>query len=104
MKIKNYVIHIPQQYNHNTILIILLHGYGSNEYDLFSLKKEFPNSMLVVSIQGPIFLENNHFGWYEFDLLNNKNSNIEQAKYSKLLIIQLINQLSKKYFFNQNNI
>lgn len=103
MKIKNYLIHIPKKTNYNTNMIILLHGYGSNEFDLFYLKKEFPNSMLIVSIQGPISLGPQSFAWYEFDLIN-KINNIKQAQSSRLLIMKLIDSLSKKYIFNINNI
>lgn len=104
MQIKNYLVHIPKKYNHNSPLIILLHGYGSNEYDLFSLKEKFPNSMLVISVQGPIMLGYQSFAWYEFNLLNKIYNNVKQAQSSNLLIIKLIDNLTKKYTFNKNNI
>ena len=39
--------------NQNNNVIFLLHGYGSNELDLFSLKNFFDNQY-VISLRAPI--------------------------------------------------
>lgn len=49
----------------NSPLIILIHGYGSNERDLFSLIDYFPNDTYVVSLRAPIKLFNDSYAWYD---------------------------------------
>ena len=40
--------------NTNNKLILLLHGYGSNENDLFSFKRFIPKSFNIYSLRAPI--------------------------------------------------
>lgn len=100
----NYLIQESKKINYPTDLMILLHGYGSNPSDLFFFVKDFPTSMLIVSIQAPISLLSGGFSWYEINLSEKKISNLKQAKYSQQLIIKFIENLSEKYLFNKNNI
>ncbi|MCB9165813.1 MAG: hypothetical protein H6592_15485 [Flavobacteriales bacterium] len=37
-------------------LLVLLHGYGSNEHDLFALADRIPAAWMVVSVRGPLTL------------------------------------------------
>ena len=46
-------------------LIILIHGYGSNEKDLFSLIDYLPKEAYIISLRGPIELFNNSYAWYD---------------------------------------
>lgn len=105
MKTTNYLIQEPKEYSHSTSLMILLHGYGSNNSDLFSLARGFPLSMLIVSIQAPIPLSSGGFSWFEISFLDKeKFNNLQQAEYSQQLILKFIKNLSKNYTFNQQNI
>lgn len=45
--------------------IILLHGYGSNEEDLFSLADHLPSEYFVISLQAPIALGGGGFCWFD---------------------------------------
>lgn len=45
--------------------IILLHGYGSNEYDLFGLKDFFPPHYLVISLQAFHPMESGGYCWFD---------------------------------------
>ena len=54
-------------------LIILIHGYGSNEKDLFSLIDYLPKEAYIISLRGPIELFNNSYAWYDIYVdANNK--------------------------------
>ncbi len=46
-------------------LLILLHGYGSNEEDLFSFAAYLDQRFLVVSVRGPVMLTPGAFAWFE---------------------------------------
>jgi len=45
--------------------IILLHGYGADEYDLLSFAEAFDPRFLTISIQGPYALPQGGRAWYD---------------------------------------
>jgi phospholipase/carboxylesterase len=45
-------------------LVIFLHGYGSNEEDLFELKQEFSPDYTYLSVQAPMMLAPGSYQWY----------------------------------------
>ena len=45
-------------------LLILLHGVGSNERDLFGLAEELDPRFLVVSVRSPLSFDFGGYGWY----------------------------------------
>ena len=46
--------------------VVLLHGYGANMYDLWSLKALFANKC-VISLEAPLPLEWGGFSWFDID-------------------------------------
>ena len=48
-----YVEKLPKLPAENPPLLILLHGYGSNELDLFSFADELPETLVIVSLRAP---------------------------------------------------
>ena len=48
----------------NAPLLVLLHGYGSNDADLFSFAEYIPNSFHVVSLQAPLAMGENNYAWF----------------------------------------
>tara|TARA_B110000908_G_scaffold6480_1_gene8212 strand:+ start:3816 stop:4370 length:555 start_codon:yes stop_codon:yes gene_type:complete len=48
---------------------MLLHGYGSNKDDLFSLQPYFPG-MNILCFQAPKTLDQGGFAWYDIDWTN----------------------------------
>lgn len=87
-------------------LLLLLHGYGSNEADLFSFAPELPDEYFVVSVRAPYELMHGSYAWYaiNFDADENKFSDIEQAKQSRDLIIDFIDELIANYAIDANNV
>lgn len=45
-------------------LLVLLHGYGSDERDLLALADEQPADVAVVTLRGPVELGQGHFAWF----------------------------------------
>ena len=45
-------------------LLLLLHGYGSDENDLFSFAAELPNNYFVISARAPIPMQPYGNAWY----------------------------------------
>ncbi len=48
-------------------LLILLHGYGSNEHDLFSLSPFFDERLHIVSLRAPIMLAPHSYAWFDLE-------------------------------------
>jgi phospholipase/carboxylesterase len=79
-------------------LILLLHGIGSNEEDLFRLASKFPSGFVVVSARAPYTISPGKFTWFELGFSNGERViNAEQAEKSRLVINIFISQLIDKY-------
>ena len=88
-------------------LVIMLHGYGSNEDDLFSFASDLPENYKIISLRAPYSLPYGGFSWYDINLDNSSNFkiNISQAKDSILKIKDFVeNELKNKISFDINNI
>ena len=89
----------------NSPLIILIHGYGSNERDLFSLIDYFPNDPYVVSLRAPLKLFNDSYAWYDIYMDgNNKFYDHEAAAHVRDELYQFIDYLSKNQNIDAENI
>jgi len=86
-------------------LLLMVHGFGSNEQDLFSFSRALPNEFTIVSIRGPINTPGMGYAWYDiyFDLKGNKTYDIEMAIKSRDLILKCVEGCSKKYNTDINN-
>jgi phospholipase/carboxylesterase len=95
----NYIERAPKVASENPPLLLLLHGYGSNEQDLFSFANELPDEFLIISAQAPHTLGYGSHAWYaiNFDDVNGKFSDLEQAKESIDKIAFFIDEIKEKY-------
>lgn len=94
----NYITKKPNKITSETPILVLLHGYGSNEEDLFSFHPDLPEDWLIVSFQAPINTPYGGFCWYDIDFTNaEKFINIEQAEKSIHLILEEISLIRKQY-------
>ncbi|WP_396149753.1 alpha/beta hydrolase [Flavobacterium sp.] len=95
----HYLIREPKIKLDKNPLLLLLHGYGSNEEDLFSFASELPEEYFVISAQAPYPLMYGSYAWYaiNFDADENKFSDINQAKQSRDLLVDFIDELIVKY-------
>jgi phospholipase/carboxylesterase len=101
-----YLIKEPQSKTSESPLLLLLHGFGSNESDLHSFANYLPENHYIVSIRAPFKLPNGGFAWYNisFDEDMNKFNDHEQAKDSINMIINFIEELSNKYLIDKDKI
>jgi len=99
-----YVSRFPKRQTKNPGLLVLLHGYGSNELDLFSFAKELPESLLIISLRAPYEMSYGGYAWYEINLTseNNRFTNLPQAKQSLDRIAETIDHLKALYKTNSN--
>ena len=100
----HYIIREPKKTIANPSLLILLHGYGSNEQDLFSFAEELPDDLLIISAQAPYSMGFGAYAWYaiNFDANDEKFSDLVQAKESVDKIALFIDEIKIKYNTNPN--
>ena len=101
-----YLIQEPKIKHDKNPLLLLLHGYGSNEEDLFSFASELPNDSYVISVRAPYDLQPYGHAWYaiHFDADENKFSDNVQAKQSVELIAGFIDEIVKQYPIDEKNV
>ncbi|MFV0247687.1 MAG: alpha/beta hydrolase [Tenacibaculum sp.] len=94
-----YIVKQVKGETKNPPLLILLHGYGSNEKDLFSFAEELPSNMLIVSVRAPHSISYGGYAWYaiNFNGENGKFSDLVQARESIANIASFIDQIKEKY-------
>lgn len=102
MNTLKYIVRKPLKEATNPPLLILLHGYGSNEQDLFSFAEELPDELLIISAQAPYEMGFGAYAWYaiNFDDVNGKFSDLKQAKESIDKIAIFIDEIKAKYNTN----
>ena len=101
----NYVLKVMVQEPRTKIakppLLLMLHGYGSNEADLFDLARYLPDSFLIVSVRAPYDMGNGGYKWYDIGLApGTRFANTEQTQASAGKVLQLIKQLKAHYTYN----
>ncbi len=100
-----YIFKEPKIKSAEPPVIILMHGVGSNEKDLFSFANQLPDSFLVISLRAPITIGNDSYAWYHLTFENGTRvGNPIEAEASRLMIIKFINQLKTKHAYNEKRI
>ncbi|GGE30250.1 alpha/beta hydrolase [Psychroflexus planctonicus] len=96
----------PSSLTEKAPLLLLLHGYGSDENDLFSFASELPKEYIVVSAKAPHSLQPYGNAWYaiNFDAAGDKFSDTEQAIKSRERIMQFIDELIDAYPIDEKDI
>ena len=101
----HYLVREPKVKTEHPPLLILMHGVGSNEQDLFSFADKLPDKYLVVSARGPYVLGGNSYAWYHADFsVSPAIINREEAENTRQLIMSFIGQLKGKYKFDDTKV
>jgi len=88
-------------------LLIMMHGYGSDENDLFSFAAELPEELFIISVRAPYPMQPYGNAWYaiNFDEEQGKWNDKEQAKASVDLISKFIDEAIEAYpIIDESNI
>ena len=100
-----YLVREPKVSVDNPLLLILLHGVGSNEKDLFSFAPYLPDKFLVISARAPVALGPSSFAWYQVDFSSGKPIyNQEQERKSRDMILTFIEELKELHSFDENEV
>lgn len=101
-----HIIKEPRIKKDKPPVLFMLHGYGSNEEDLFSFASELPEEIFVISVRAPYTLMPYGYAWYaiNFDAEYGKWSDDEQAKISRDLIAKFIDEACEAYELDKSNV
>ena len=89
----------------NAPLIILLHGYGSDEKDLFSFSNNIPPEFLVLSLRAPKQIHQTGYCWYDVNFSDSPPSfNEKQAEESMNKIVSFLSEAYKQYHFDNRKV
>jgi len=93
-----YLVREPKVKSEKKKAIILLHGVGSNEQDLFSLANQLPDDFLVISPRGQFTIGTGRYAWYQVDFSTGKPVfNQQQELSSREVIKKFVAQVKQKY-------
>lgn len=97
---------IRPAHKENAPLLLLLHGYGSNEEDLFSFSPEISEEFFIVSARAPYEMPPYGAAWYaiNFDASGDKFSDVNQAQQSMDLLLTFINEVKESYAISKDKI
>jgi phospholipase/carboxylesterase len=101
-----YSVNLPAKTTSRTPVMILLHGYGSNEADLFDLAKALDPRFITFSLRAPNSTADGGFCWYALERLPDAQFkyNYEEAKASRTKILSFISNACKAYHLDSNQV
>jgi phospholipase/carboxylesterase len=93
-----YLVREPKVKSETKKAIILLHGVGSNEQDLFSVANQLPEDFIIISPRGQFTLDAGRYAWYQVDFSTGKPVfNAQQELSSRDVVKKFIGQVKQKY-------
>ncbi len=79
-------------------LLILLHGVGSNEHDLFGLAPHLDERFLILSARAPITLMPDSYAWFHLEFVEGTpRINPVEAERSRRTILRFIEEAVRAY-------
>jgi phospholipase/carboxylesterase len=97
-----YLVRKPHGESLGRKAIILLHGVGSNEQDLFSLSNQFPDDVYVICPRAQFTLGAGQHAWYNVDFSRGQPIiDSGQEASSRELIRTFIHQIKQRYHVDE---
>lgn len=87
--------------------VIMIHGRGADEKDLLPISKELPDSVYVLSVRGPIEMDDG-YAWYHMDVnqggLHSSQPESDSFRRSIVRLSKFIAYAAKKYDLDRSRI
>ncbi|WP_029268468.1 alpha/beta hydrolase [Flavobacterium sp. KJJ] len=101
----HYLVRQPKIKTTKPPLLLLLHGVGGNEQNLFSFANELPDDFLIVSARGPLTLGPQSFAWFQVNFTNGyPQINEQQAEAARITILDFIEALKEEHDFDEKQV
>lgn len=87
-------------------VLILLHGYGSNEADLFSLSAELPPDFTIYSLRAPLSVSDRGYCWFPLSFGADRKIGYDYhaVEKSRLAILSFISEVCRSGRVDSNNV
>lgn len=93
-----YCLREPRVQTATRRAVILLHGVGSNERDVFSLADHLPDDFYVIAARGPFTLGPGRYAWYNVDFSSGRPVyDTKQEAVSRDHIARFIAEMKRTY-------
>ncbi|WKL43747.1 alpha/beta hydrolase [Flavobacterium sp. ZE23DGlu08] len=97
----HYLVRQPKIKITHPPLLLLLHGVGGNEQNLFSFANDLPENYLVVSARGPLTLGPESYAWFQVNFSTGRPQiNEQQAEDARVTILDFIESLKNELDFD----
>ncbi|WP_288442072.1 alpha/beta fold hydrolase [uncultured Chryseobacterium sp.] len=94
----DYLVREPENITSQTPILFMLHGYGSNEQDLFSFRETLPNDWIIVSFRAPHDTQFEGYSWYDINFNDPENFiDVPQANESLHAVLESILKIVNHY-------
>lgn len=101
----HYLVRRPTAPAERPPLLLLMHGVGSNERDLFSFAEQLPGEYLVVSARAPHVLGPDSYGWYRVDFSTGKPVyDLQQAEESRHTLVTFLGELTTAHPYDPQRV
>lgn len=101
----HYLVREPKIKTDHPPLLILLHGVGGNEKNLFIYANQLPDKYLVVFVRGPLTLGSDSYAWFQVDFSTGKPVVVaEQAEASRKALLQFIEDFKNVRTFDESRV
>lgn len=88
----------------NQPLVIFLHGYGSNEEDLFDIKDHLPSSYNYLAVRAPMVMEEGSYKWFREKGHAAYDGETQDLQASARVLLDFVAQAAKKYHTTANKV
>ena len=97
-----YLVKQPENISGKRKAVILLHGIGSNEHDLFGLADKLPKDYFIIAPRGKFDLGAGSYAWYNVDFSTGRPViNADQERESRSDIMRLVKEVKEKFALSE---
>ncbi|MHC0444785.1 alpha/beta hydrolase [Flavobacterium sp. 3-218] len=101
----HYLVRQPKTKTEKPPLLLMLHGVGGNEKNLFSFASDLPDNFLVISARGPLTLGPDSFAWFQVNFTGgHPQINEQQAEAARVTILDFIEDLKEEHDFDDKQV
>lgn len=101
-----YVFREPElAKNEKSPLLLLLHGFGSNEADLISFAPYLDKRFFIASARAPFKLDWGGFAWFDIRYtVQGMSVNLPQAEESRQILLKFVDEIVTKHDLDANRV
>jgi phospholipase/carboxylesterase len=100
-----YRLALPRNPSEKPPLLLLLHGFGANEDDLFSLAPYLDERFLIVSARAPVTLQPHSYAWFNLTFTpQGVIVDLDEEKQSLTTLHKFLNELIDFYQIDRRSV